>query len=196
MVKARKERRWARVATAVALCLPCSSFVIPLHAADIAQAKSSLASLPPMRTQSQLNREVQPVQRTVSHSAASPRSLPAMRTQSQYVSTQKAMPTQATARPERYASAPTAREFAPAPSTPAESRAALKKNADFFPPVTEYYKPDSAYAGCVVTAVRVKPPAACRRATVPAVRIRLFSCAAWWPERWRIARNCGPPQQR
>ena len=101
MVKARKERRWARVATAVALCLPCSSFVIPLHAADIAQAKSSLASLPPMRTQSQLNREVQPVQRTVSHSAASPRSLPAMRTQSQYVSTQKAMPTQATARPER-----------------------------------------------------------------------------------------------
>ncbi len=102
MVKARKERRWARVATAVALCLPCSSFVIPLHAADIAQAKSSLASLPPMRTQSQLNREVQPVQpvqRTVSQSAASPRSLPAMRTQSQYVSTQKAMPTQATARP-------------------------------------------------------------------------------------------------
>ena len=61
MVKARKERRWARVATAVALCLPCSSFVIPLHAADIAQAKSSLASLPPMRAQSQLNREVQPV---------------------------------------------------------------------------------------------------------------------------------------
>lgn len=147
MVKARKERRWARVATAVALCLPCSSFVIPLHAADIAQAKSSLASLPPMRTQSQLNREVQPVQRTVSHSAASSRSLPAMRTQSQYVSTQKAMPTQATARPERYASAPTAREFAPAPSKPAESRAALKKNADFFPPVTEYYKPDPAYAG-------------------------------------------------
>ncbi|HDC4835033.1 TolC family protein [Enterobacter cloacae] len=147
MVKARKERRWARVATAVALCLPCSSFVIPLHAADIAQAKSSLASLPPMRIQSQLNREVQPVQRTVSQSAASPRSLPAMRTQSQYVSTQKAMPTQATARPERYASAPTAREFAPAPSKPAESRAALKKNADFFPPVTEYYKPDPAYAG-------------------------------------------------
>ena len=27
MVKARKERRWARVATAVALCLPCSSFL-------------------------------------------------------------------------------------------------------------------------------------------------------------------------
>ncbi len=56
MVKARKERRWARVATAVALCLPCSSFVIPLHAADIAQAKK------PWRhcrrcAQSQLNRE-------------------------------------------------------------------------------------------------------------------------------------------
>ncbi|MBU5926162.1 TolC family protein [Enterobacter sichuanensis] len=147
MVKARKERRWARVATAVALCLPCSSFVIPLHAADIAQAKSSLASLPPMRTQSQLNREPQPVPRTTSQGTTSQTSLPAMRTQSQYASTHKAVPVPSTARPARYASATPDREFAPASSTPAASRAALKKNADFFPPVTEYYKPDPAYAG-------------------------------------------------
>ncbi|WP_379934981.1 TolC family protein [Enterobacter sichuanensis] len=147
MVKARKERRWARVATAVALCLPCSSFVIPLHAADIAQAKSSLASLPPMRTQSQLNREPQPVTRTTSQGTTSQTSLPAMRTQSQYASTQKAVPVPSTARPARYASATPDREFAPASPTPAASRAALKKNADFFPPVTEYYKPDPAYAG-------------------------------------------------
>lgn len=109
MVKARKERRWARVAAAVALCLPCSSFVTPLYAADAAQIKNIPASLPPMRTQSELNRasQTQPVARARSQNAAPATSLPSMRTQSQYASTSKAVPTRAFSapQPERYATA-------------------------------------------------------------------------------------------
>ena len=125
MVKARKERRWARVATAVALCLPCSSLSFRCTRLTLLRLKAA-ASLPPMRTQSQLNREVQPVQRTVSHSAASPRSLPAMRTQSQYVSTQR----RCQRKPLRALNVtPLHRQrgVCPRPSKPAESRAALKK---------------------------------------------------------------------
>lgn len=118
MVKARKERRWARVAAAVALCLPCSSFVTPLHAADAAQIKNIPASLPPMRTQSQ------------------------------YASTSKAVPTRAFSapQPERYATAQQAAAPMSKPQSTAGNRAALKKNYDFFPAVTEYYEPDPAYA--------------------------------------------------
>ncbi|CQR78247.1 TolC family protein [Enterobacter hormaechei] len=150
MVKARKERRWARVAAAVALCLPCSSFVTPLHAADAAQIKNIPASLPPMRTQSELNRasQTQPVARARSQNAAPATSLPSMRTQSQYASTSKAVPTRAFSapQPERYATAQQAAAPMSKPQSTAGNRAALKKNYDFFPAVTEYYEPDPAYA--------------------------------------------------
>ncbi len=150
MVKARKERRWARVAAAVALCLPCSSFVTPLHAADAAQIKNIPASLPPMRTQSELNRasQTQPVARARSQNAAPATSLPSMRTQSQYASTSKAVPTRAFSapQPERYATAQQPAAPLSKPQSTAGNRAALKKNYDFFPAVTEYYKPDPAYA--------------------------------------------------
>ncbi|EPW1719351.1 TolC family protein [Enterobacter hormaechei] len=150
MVKARKERRWARVAAAVALCLPCSSFVTPLHAADAAQIKNIPASLPPMRTQSELNRasQTQPVARARSQNAAPATSLPSMRTQSQYASTSKAVPTRAFSapQPERYATAQQAAAPMSKPQSTAGNRAALKKNYDFFPAVTEYYEPDPTYA--------------------------------------------------
>ena len=145
MVKARKERRWARVATAVALCLPCSSLSFRCTRLTLLRLKAA-ASLPPMRTQSQLNREVQPVQRTVSHSAASPRSLPAMRTQSQYVSTQR----RCQRKPLRALNVtPLHRQpgSLPRPVKTGGKPGCAEENADFFPPVTEYYKPDPAYAG-------------------------------------------------
>ncbi|MCG5128439.1 TolC family protein [Enterobacter mori] len=166
MVKARKERRWARVATAVALCLPCSSFVIPLHAADVAQVKNDLSSLPPMRTQSQLTRAAQtPAQPAVRASAPGTvqrTSLPSMRTQSQYASTQKTVPTQTypASRPASYAASQ--QNVAPQPKleNSTGNKAALKTNYDFFPPVKEYYKPEPAYAN-----VRQQGASASPRAT-------------------------------
>ena len=162
MVKARKERRWARVATAVALCLPCSSFVIPLHAADVAQVKKDLSSLPPMRTQSQLTRAAQPAVRVSTPGTVQRTSLPSMRTQSQYASTQKTVPTQTypASRPASYAA--TQQTVAPEPKLEnrTSNKAALKTNYDFFPPVKEYYKPEPAYAN-----VRQQGASASPRAT-------------------------------
>lgn len=166
MVKARKERRWARVATAVALCLPCSSFVIPLHAADVAQVKKDLSSLPPMRTQSQLTRAAQtpaqPAVRASTLGTVQRTSLPSMRTQSQYASTHKTVPTQTypASRPASYAA--TQQTVAPQPTlaNSTSNKAALKTNYDFFPPVKEYYKPEPAYAN-----VRQQGASASPRAT-------------------------------
>lgn len=166
MVKARKERRWARVATAVALCLPCSSFVIPLHAADVAQVKKDLSSLPPMRTQSQLTRAAQtpaqPAVRASTLGTVQRTSLPSMRTQSQYASTHKTVPTQTypASRPASYAA--TQQTVAPEPKleNSTSNKAALKTNYDFFPPVKEYYKPEPAYAN-----VRQQGASASPRAT-------------------------------
>ena len=166
MVKARKERRWARVATAVALCLPCSSFVIPLHAADVAQVKKDLSSLPPMRTQSQLTRTAQtpaqPAVRASTPGTVQRTSLPSMRTQSQYASTHKTVPTQTypASRPASYAA--TQQTVAPEPKLEnrTSNKAALKTNYDFFPPVKEYYKPEPAYAN-----VRQQGASASPRAT-------------------------------
>lgn len=166
MVKARKERRWARVATAVALCLPCSSFVIPLHAADVAQVKKDLSSLPPMRTQSQLTRTAQtpaqPAVRASTPGTVQRTSLPSMRTQSQYASTHKTVPTQTypASRPASYAA--TQQTVAPQPTlaNSTSNKAALKTNYDFFPPVKEYYKPEPAYAN-----VRQQGASASPRAT-------------------------------
>ena len=166
MVKARKERRWARVATAVALCLPCSSFVIPLHAADVAQVKKDLSSLPPMRTQSQLTRTAQtpaqPAVRASTPGTVQRTSLPSMRTQSQYASTHKTVPTQTypASRPASYAA--TQQTVAPEPKleNSTSNKAALKTNYDFFPPVKEYYKPEPAYAN-----VRQQGASASPRAT-------------------------------
>lgn len=166
MVKARKERRWARVATAVALCLPCSSFVIPLHAADVAQVKNDLSSLPPMRTQSQLTRAAQtpaqPAGRASTPGTVQRTSLPSMRTQSQYASTQKTVPTQTypASRPASYAASQ--QNVAPQPKleNSTGNKAALKTNYDFFPPVKEYYKPEPAYAN-----VRQQGASASPRAT-------------------------------
>ena len=166
MVKARKERRWARVATAVALCLPCSSFVIPLHAADVAQVKKDLSSLPPMRTQSQLTRTAQtpaqPAVRASTPGTVQRTSLPSMRTQSQYASTHKTVPTQTypASRPASYAA--TQQTVAPEPTleNSTSNKAALKTNYDFFPPVKEYYKPEPAYAN-----VRQQGASASPRAT-------------------------------
>ncbi|HDR2759776.1 TPA: TolC family protein [Enterobacter mori] len=166
MVKARKERRWARVATAVALCLPCSSFVIPLHAADVAQVKKDLSSLPPMRTQSQLTRAAQtpeqPAVRASTPGTVQRTSLPSMRTQSQYASTHKTVPTQTypASRPASYAA--TQQTVAPQPKleNSTGNKAALKTNYDFFPPVKEYYKPEPAYAN-----VRQQGASASPRAT-------------------------------
>lgn len=166
MVKARKERRWARVATAVALCLPCSSFVIPLHAADVAQVKKDLSSLPPMRTQSQLTRAAQtpaqPAERASTPGTVQRTSLPSMRTQSQYASTHKTVPTQTypASRPASYAA--TQQTVAPQPTlaNSTSNKAALKTNYDFFPPVKEYYKPEPAYAN-----VRQQGASASPRAT-------------------------------
>ncbi|MGK3227027.1 TolC family protein [Enterobacter soli] len=166
MVKARKERRWARVAAAVALCLPCSSFVIPLHAADVAQAKNSLSSLPPMRTQSQLNSapqmQAQPAARTRSQSTDTTlrTTLPSMRTQSQYAGTQKTAPAYHASQPSSDAAAPQNVALVPRPKSTAGNKAALQTNYDFFPPVTEYYKPDPAYAK-----VRSQGASASRQAT-------------------------------
>ncbi|MFQ3394499.1 TolC family protein [Enterobacter mori] len=166
MVKARKERRWARVATAVALCLPCSSFVIPLHAADVAQVKKDLSSLPPMRTQSQLTRAAQtpaqPAVRASTPGTVQRTSLPSMRTQSQYASTHKTVPTQTypASRPASYAA--TQQTVTPEPTleNSTSNKAALKTNYDFFPPVKEYYKPEPAYAN-----VRQQGASASPRAT-------------------------------
>ena len=166
MVKARKERRWARVATAVALCLPCSSFVIPLHAADVAQVKKDLSSLPPMRTQSQLTRAAQtpaqPAVRASMPGTVQRTLLPSMRTQSQYASTHKTVPTQTypASRPASYAA--TQQTVAPQPTlaNSTSNKAALKTNYDFFPPVKEYYKPEPAYAN-----VRQQGASASPRAT-------------------------------
>lgn len=166
MVKARKERRWARVATAVALCLPCSSFVIPLHAADVAQVKKDLSSLPPMRTQSQLTRAAQtlaqPAVRASTPGTLQRTSLPSMRTQSQYASTHKTVPTQTypASRPTSYPA--TQQTAAPQPKlvNSTGNKAALKTNYDFFPPVKEYYKPEPAYAN-----VRQQGASASSRAT-------------------------------
>jgi len=152
MIKARKERRWARVATAVALCLPCSSFIAPLQAADAGQARNSLSSLPPMRTQSQLNRAPQtqtpPAARPLAQGTTARTSLPSMRTQSQYAGTHKATPTQTfpAPQPARYAAAQQNVAPVPARQSSTGNKAALKTNYDFFPAVTEYYKPDPAYA--------------------------------------------------
>ena len=114
-----------RVATAVALCLPCSSFVIPLHAADIAQAKSSGVIAADAHTVT-----AQPRSAACAADGVAQCGIAAFAARHAYPVAirkyAKAMPTQATARPERYASAPTA-GVCPAPSKPAESRAALKK---------------------------------------------------------------------
>jgi adhesin transport system outer membrane protein len=184
MASTYKDRRWAKVATAVALCLPCSSFITPAIAqgteAPQANINDSLASLPPMRTQSQYINELKnaPVQaqETTSVSVSTPRAdITSHENSAPAVAANKVTPVSTpTSRADitqdanfaRVAAAEKTTAQGPQPTMPMESehnakikdtpnlvprevtenKAALKTNYDFFPPITEYYKPDPTYA--------------------------------------------------
>lgn len=143
MASTCKERRWAKVATAVAFCLPCSSLLIPVVAlgADAPQVNNGLTSLPPMRTQSQY----------MSAQKTTPVAVPARGADSAPDKTTSLTPPPAI-QPAREIPVkremPVKQDAVPAPVTQevTENKAALKQNYDFFPPITEYYKPDPAYA--------------------------------------------------
>lgn len=114
-----KEHRWVKVATVVAICLPFSSAIFPLftEAAD-----RPLSSLPTMRTQSQY--------------------MSAQKTEAPPIATTSPAPAPVSSPPNKAKPALVPRESRTETS---ENRAVLKENYDYFPPVTEYYKPVSAY---------------------------------------------------
>ena len=166
----KKDHRWAKVATAVAFCLPCSSAIFPLFAEA---ADRSLSSLPTMRTQSQYIRAQKAEAAPATTTSPTPAPRPIVTTPAVPAIT----PTPAPVGPpqennnrtpeeryERITAPATASAIVQPPSPPAppkktkpafvpreshketsENRAVLKKTYDYFPPVTEYYKPDPAY---------------------------------------------------
>ncbi|WP_054181216.1 TolC family protein, partial [Trabulsiella odontotermitis] len=185
MAYKNKNHRWAKVATAVAICLPCSSALA--EAAD-----RSLSSLPTMRTQSQymsaqktaaapstnVSTPAQPAPTVSTMSTSSTQTTRPMATTSavpaitpppapvspppvdknstpeeryERITAPATISTTAPVAVRNTASTPPPKKTKPAfvrrenVETKSENRAVLKKNYDYFPPVTEYYKPDPAY---------------------------------------------------
>jgi adhesin transport system outer membrane protein len=154
MVSICKECRWVKVATAVAFCLPCSS-LLPVVAlgANAPQANNNVASLPPMRTQSQYisaqKQKSAPVQVAEQKMAtAVPPDRGADRAMDEaYVRIISPDKTISLTPPPAIQTAHemSVKQSAPTPEV-TENKAVLKQNYNFFPPITEYYKPDPAYA--------------------------------------------------
>lgn len=154
MASKRKERRCVKVATAVTFCLPCSLF-LPIGAlgANAPQANISVASLPPMRTQAQYMSAQK--QKSVPVQAPVPKTVPAVAPERDADRAQDEAYARITSPDKTTSLTPrsaiqTAREMPVKQSATApevtENKAALKQNYSFFPPITEYYKPDPAYA--------------------------------------------------
>jgi adhesin transport system outer membrane protein len=134
-----KDHHWAKVATAVALCLPCSSVIFPVFAEA---ADRSLSALPTMRTQSQY---VNTQKSATVQAAATPTGSRAAPSTTSTLASRPIATTTAPASPATTLTTTPAQVRREAVPETAENKAVLKKNYDYFPPVTEYYKPDPAY---------------------------------------------------
>lgn len=161
MIIKNKFHYLANMATTVALCLPCAPVLYPAYTQA---ADRSLSSLPTMRTQSQYLsvQKSSAVQSTnITHSPHSAPSVSSSSSQASQTITTDDRYERITAPTAINSSATTDVSSASSATPPkdtkttfvsrvktnetSENRAALKKNYDYFPPVTEYYKPDPAY---------------------------------------------------